>query len=87
MPAMSLAGAMRPADPPGADSQVNRDLLRVMEGISPGYLLLLAATVLSVVAAGGVWIWQVYLGLGVGGYAHPIFWGVYIVTFVFLHNL
>lgn len=80
---MSLANAMRPADPPGADSQVNRDLLQVMDGISPGYLLLLAATVLSVVAAGGVWIWQVYLGLGVGGYAHPIFWGVYIVTFVF----
>ena len=34
-------------------------------------------------AAGGVWIYQVYKGLGIAGYAHPIFWGAYIVTFVF----
>ena len=34
-------------------------------------------------AAGGVWIYQVYKGLGIAGYTHPMFWGVYIVTFVF----
>ena len=29
------------------------------------------------------WIYQIYKGLGIAGYTHPIFWGVYIVTFVF----
>ena len=33
--------------------------------------------------AGGIWVYQVYKGLGIAGYAHPVFWGVYIVTFVF----
>ena len=34
-------------------------------------------------AAGATWVYQVYEGLGIGGYTHPVFWGVYIVTFVF----
>jgi len=81
-PAMSVADAMRPA-PESPDSKINRDLLRPMEGASRGYFLLLGAALLSVVAAGATWIYQIYLGLGIAGYSHPIFWGVYIVTFVF----
>jgi molybdopterin-containing oxidoreductase family membrane subunit len=73
---------MRSVTPP-ADSQVNRDILRVMEGASAGYWLLLAVAVGSVGLAGGLWAWMVYQGLGVAGYTHPIFWGVFIVTFVF----
>ena len=72
-----------PAGPAPADSKINRDLLGVMEGVSPGYLLLLGACLASVGAAGATWIYQIYIGLGVGGYTHPVFWGVYIVTFVF----
>ena len=51
-PAESVAAMMRPA-PPFKDSQVNRDLLRVMEGVSPGYLALLATTLLFMHIAGG----------------------------------
>ena len=74
-----------PAGPraPRHDSKINRDILSVMHGISPGYLLLLGICLLSVTAAGATWIYQVYEGLGIGGYSHPLFWGVYIVTFVF----
>ena len=81
-PADSVAAMIRdtPAPP---DSRVNRDLLRVMEGASPGYFFLLALSTLFVVAAGATWVYQVYEGLGIAGYAHPIFWGAYIVTFVF----
>ena len=34
-------------------------------------------------ARAATWIYQIYAGLGIAGYSHPIFWGAYIVTFVF----
>ena len=81
-PAESVAAMIRPAPRP-PDSQVNRDLLAPMEGASLGYWLLLGISVAFVGLAGGIWIYQVYRGLGIAGYYHPIFWGAYIVTFVF----
>jgi molybdopterin-containing oxidoreductase family membrane subunit len=65
------------------ESKLNRDLLRVMEGTSLGYFALVGLAVSFMLAAGGVWIFQVYKGLGIAGYSHPVFWGAYIVTFVF----
>ncbi len=81
-PAVSVAESMRSVSAP-ADSQINRDLLSVMEGTSLGWLALLSACLLVMGAAGATWIYQVYIGLGIAGYTHPVFWGVYIVTFVF----
>ncbi len=81
-PAESAAAMIRPAPVP-ADSKVNRDLLGVMEGVSLGYFALLGLAIAFMLAAGAVWIYQVYKGLGIAGYAHPVFWGAYIVTFVF----
>src|SRR5512134_3512509 len=79
-PALSAA---EPIAVPAGDSKINRDLLSVMEGVSPGYFLLLGVTILGVTAAAITWIYQIYIGLGIAGYTHPLFWGVYIVTFVF----
>ena len=81
-PAESVAAMIRPAPTP-PDSRVNRDLLRVMEGTSVGYWILVLIAAGFVGLAGGIWTWQVYAGLGIAGYQHPIFWGAYIVTFVF----
>ena len=81
-PAESIAAMIRPAPTP-PDSRVNRDLLRVMEGTSLGYWILVLIAAGFVGLAGGIWLWQVYEGLGIAGYQHPIFWGAYIVTFVF----
>jgi molybdopterin-containing oxidoreductase family membrane subunit len=81
-PAVSVAESMRPVAAP-ADSQINRDLLGVMKGISFGWIVLLHVALATVVAAGATWVYQVYAGLGIAGYTHPLFWGVYIVTFVF----
>ena len=81
-PAIPVADAMRPV-PPTGDSQVNRDLLQVMEKPSLGYFGLLGIALLAMHVAGALWVWMVYLGLGVAGYTHPVFWGAYIVTFVF----
>ena len=81
-PAEPVAALIRPV-PVARDSKVNRDLLRVMDGVSIGYFGVLSLAIGFMLAAGGVWIYQVYKGLGIAGYAHPIFWGAYIVTFVF----
>jgi molybdopterin-containing oxidoreductase family membrane subunit len=80
--AESVAAMIRPPPSP-PDSKVNRDLLAVMEGTSFGYWILVMITAGIVGLAGGVWVYQVYEGLGIAGYAHPVFWGAYIVTFVF----
>ena len=81
-PAESVAAMIRPGPTP-PDSRVNRDLLRVMEGTSIGYWALVLIAAGFVGLAGGIWIYQVYEGLGIAGYQHPVFWGAYIVTFVF----
>src|SRR4030042_771036 len=83
--AMSVAERIRPVAVPAAagDSKVNRDILRVMEGVSLRYFGLLAIVMLVVAWAAGLWALQVYQGLGIAGYSGPVFWGVYIVTFVF----
>jgi len=81
-PAMAAAEMMTP-DGPKADSRANRDILRVMENTTLGWLALVVVSFLILNAAVGVVFYQVYKGLGIAGYSHPIFWGVYIVTFVF----
>jgi molybdopterin-containing oxidoreductase family membrane subunit len=81
-PAMAAAEMMTPQGPPG-DSRANRDILRVMEKTTFGWLALVGICFLVLNAAVGVVFYQVYRGLGIAGYSHPIFWGVYIVTFVF----
>jgi Ni/Fe-hydrogenase subunit HybB-like protein len=83
--AIPVPETLRPAAKPSdaGDSRVNRDILRVMEGVSLGYFGLLAIVVLVVAWAAGLWALQVYEGMGLAGYSVPIFWGLYIVTFVF----
>ncbi len=81
-PAANVGDLIRPAPPP-RDARANRDILRVMEGTSLGYWLLLLVTVASVSVAGTLFAYQTYKGMGVAGYRHPIFWGLYIITFVF----
>jgi len=81
-PAMPAAKAIAPA-PASRDSKINRDLLSVMGRPSLGYFAVLGAALLAMHIAGAIWVFQVYKGLGIAGYTHPLFWGVYIVTFVF----
>ncbi len=70
---------------PGApqESPVNRDLLDVLRAPSAGWWLLVGVSTLAYAAAIATFVYQTYVGLGIAGYAFPVFWGVYIVTFVF----
>jgi len=80
--ATAVAEMIRPVTPP-RDSRINRDILAVTKGASWPYVTLLALAILGVLQAVTTLGYQTYVGLGVAGYQAPIFWGVYIITFVF----
>jgi Ni/Fe-hydrogenase subunit HybB-like protein len=63
--------------------QVRDDLWRPLSGASKRYTLTLA--VLSLVTLWGViaWGYQSHMGIGVAGIRRPVFWGYYLVDFVF----
>ncbi len=77
---MALAA---PRDPKRPDSRINRELLGVTRGTSIGYWLLVLVAFGFTALGAGLWLYQIYRGLGIAGYVHPIFWASYVVTFVF----
>ena len=64
-------------------ARIREDLFRPLSGISRAYLL--ATIVAFVVGAAGLvaWGYQLRAGMGVTGLQRPVFWGFYIVNFVF----
>jgi molybdopterin-containing oxidoreductase family membrane subunit len=81
-PPPAMADTMSPMARP-KDSRANIDIMAPTKGAPWQYLLLLGVAVLGVVQGFLVLAYQTYVGLGVAGYQQPIFWGVYIITFVF----
>jgi len=81
-PAAAVYDAMRPPSAP-RESQINADVMAVTRGGGWQYLLLLGLAVLGVLQAAFTLALQTYGGLGIAGYQSPVFWGVYIITFVF----
>jgi len=66
------------------DSQANVDIMNVItRGASAPWVIILALALLGVGQAVATLAYQTYQGLGIAGYQAPIFWAVYIVTFVF----
>ncbi len=63
--------------------QVRDDLWRPLAGVSRRYVLTLS--MLGAVALWGLiaWSYQIYEGIGVAGIRRPVFWGLYLVDFVF----
>lgn len=70
-----------PSDP--SLSKTHVDVLRVMDPPGWRYLFIAGVALLSFLWGLALFVYQTYVGLGVAGYQAPIFWGVYIVTFVF----
>ncbi|MAI24700.1 MAG: hydrogenase [Spirochaeta sp.] len=81
-PPPAMADAMSPLSRP-RDSRANIDIMAPTKGAPWPYLLALGLAILGVVQGFLVLAYQAYVGLGVAGYQQPIFWGVYIITFVF----
>ena len=63
--------------------KINQDLLRPILKASPRYFAAVTFFALIVLAALGAWGYQIKTGMGVAGINTPVFWGFYIVNFVF----
>src|ERR1035438_6908291 len=63
--------------------RIREDLFRPLSGVSRNYLL--ATFCAFVIGAAGLvaWGYQLGRGMGVTGLDRPVFWGIYIVDFVF----
>ncbi len=64
-------------------AKVNEDIIRMLDKPTFKWLALFVPTLGCVGFGLFCFLYQVYTGLGVAGYRHPVFWGVYITNFVF----
>jgi len=64
-------------------ADANRDLTRPISRPGKRFFIVLGVTGLGILLGGGAWAYQIAAGIGVAGISHPVFWGVYITTFVF----
>ncbi len=76
------------AQPTATSSQtyrdVNKDILGFMTNTGPAYYVVLAIMYIGAIALFfAPWTYQIYKGQGVTGLNVPVFWGIYLVNFVF----
>jgi molybdopterin-containing oxidoreductase family membrane subunit len=66
-----------------SDQEINEAVLRPMLETGRGFWIVVA--VLGAIVAWGLYAWgyQIYWGMGVAGINRPVYWGLYIATFVF----
>jgi molybdopterin-containing oxidoreductase family membrane subunit len=65
------------------DEEINQAVLRPMFETGPRFWLLVAVLVAIVLWGLYAWGYQIYWGMGVAGINRPVYWGLYIATFVF----
>ena len=65
------------------DREIDEAVLRPMFETGPRFWILVG--ILGAIVAWGIyaWIYQIYWGMGVAGINRPVYWGLYIATFVF----
>ena len=78
---MATLEAKAPSRPTMADA--NRDITRPIARPEKRFFLVLGVAAAGVALMFGAWFYQIGAGIGVAGITHPVFWGVYITTFVF----
>src|SRR5438046_10282380 len=64
-------------------SRIREDLFRPLGGVSRAYVLTALAALAVIVTGAVAWAHQLRNGMGVTGLQRPVFWGFYIVDFVF----
>ncbi len=68
---------------PTSANQYNEGILAVLKRPTPLYIMAVMGCVGLVAAGIAALAYQTYFGFGVTGLNHPVFWGVYIASFVF----
>lgn len=65
-------------------NEVNEDVLRIITKTGPGYYIVMVfVSITALILYFLPWIYQIYRGQGVTGLNIPVFWGIYLVNFVF----
>ncbi len=66
-----------------AEERLNELALRPLFYTSKAYFIYVIALSSVIAWAGACWGYQIFTGMGVTDLKHPVFWGLYISTFVF----
>jgi Ni/Fe-hydrogenase subunit HybB-like protein len=66
-----------------ADKRMTEDLLRPLFHTSLKFYVAVAILGLGVIIGVGAWAYQAYYGIGETGLNWPVYWGFYLVNFVF----
>jgi len=66
-----------------SDREINEAVLRPMFESGPRFWILVIILVAIVVWGLYAWGYQIYWGMGTAGINRPVYWGLYITTFVF----
>ncbi|MEA3230986.1 MAG: hydrogenase, partial [Thermodesulfobacteriota bacterium] len=64
-------------------AKIDQTVLDTLRPASRAYwftVVLLAAGIIGGLAC---WIYQIFIGIGVGGQNNPVAWGTYLINFVF----
>ncbi|MBW1696045.1 MAG: polysulfide reductase NrfD [Deltaproteobacteria bacterium] len=64
-------------------AEIDKTVLRTLKPPSSKYWLLIGILFLGVLTGAGCWLYQIFIGIGVGGQNNPVGWGTYLINFVF----
>ncbi len=64
-------------------SQIDQTVLNTLRAPDRSYWLVIAALFAGVLIGAACWIYQIFVGIGVGGQNIPVAWGTYLINFVF----
>ncbi|HSO66633.1 MAG TPA: NrfD/PsrC family molybdoenzyme membrane anchor subunit [Desulfatirhabdiaceae bacterium] len=63
--------------------QIDKTVLKTLEPASKSYWVLVGLLLMGVLLGAACWLYQIFVGIGVGGQNNPVHWGIYLVNFVF----
>jgi Ni/Fe-hydrogenase subunit HybB-like protein len=62
---------------------IDNTVLDTLRPAQKSYWTLVALLMMGILLGAGCWVYQIFVGIGVGGQNNPVHWGIYLVNFVF----
>ena len=62
---------------------IDQTVLQTLEKPRPGYWAAVAILAGGILLGAACWLYQIFVGIGVGGQNNPVAWGTYLINFVF----
>jgi len=64
-------------------SQIDNTVIDSLHPPSRKYWIVVALLAMGILIGAFCWMYQIFVGVGVGGQNHPVMWGTYLINFVF----